>query len=130
VRRVVLPLLVLAAFLPSSVLARSQFLCEIDLVTRDACCCPPSASKQLAGSPLAPATPEMQRTCCKIVKQIAAGSPAATEHAPTPVAPIAIALVVTPVIAPVHDARCAIVPRAQAPPPRSSLLSQHSALLL
>ena len=125
VRRVIFPLLVLAAFLPSTALARTQFLCEVDLLVRDSCCCPPKKHKQPAN------VPAMRRECCKLVKHTATTLPPAAARADT-AGPVTIAatVVATMVMAPARDARLAIAPRAQAPPPERSLFAQHCALLV
>ncbi len=123
-RRVVLAVLALAVFLPSMALARTQFLCGVDLLVRDACCCPPKRAK-------APVQTTMQRECCKVVKHSDATPPVASDDsAQTMFAPLPVAVAPAPVMPAVGDARLAIAPRAQAPPLARSLVSQHCALLV
>ena len=124
-RRTILCLLALAVLLPSTALARKQFLCDVDLLVRDSCCCPPKKHKQPAS------VPSMQRECCKLVKHTATALPPAVArgHEPLP-SPVAVTVTITRLIAPIREARVAITPRAQAPPPERSLLAQHCALLV
>jgi hypothetical protein len=121
VRRAILPLLMLAVFLPSAALAHTSFLCADQLV-RESCCCP--AKKR---APIS--VPVMQRECCKLVKHTQVTPPVATVHGDSAVAPVAAPIAVSAVAPPLAVARLAIVPRAQAPPP-PTLVSLHCALLV
>ncbi len=124
-RRVTLTLIALAVFLPSLALARTQFLC-IDRVVRDTCCCPPHANRAKA-----PMQTTLQRGCCKVERHAAMHAPVSTEPAPSQtIGPVAVAVAITEVTGAARDARIAVIPRAQAPPPLPTLLSQHAALLL
>ena len=125
VRRVVLTVFALAVFLPSMALARTQYLCDADLVIRTTCCCPPKKAKR-------PITvPTIQRECCQVTEHVPVLPPAATApDAPSIPMAVIVPVAIAPVMPPVVGARLAIRPRAQAPPLERSLFSQHAALLL
>jgi hypothetical protein len=125
VRRIALPLLALAVFLPSIAFARTQFVCDVDLVVRDSCCCPPKKAKPPAD------LPAMTRACCKIEKRAPVTAPiasAASTHSPWIL--VTTALETTTVMPPIPEPTSAIVARAQAPPPERSLFSQRCSLLV
>jgi hypothetical protein len=118
----------LAVLLPSMALARTQFLCDVDQVVREACCCPPKQASQPITT--APAT-AMRSECCKLEKHAGAAVPLATEAVGQPAPPlVAVSVVVAALVVPVRDGLVPVIPRAQAPPPERTLLSQHAALLL
>jgi hypothetical protein len=124
VRRVTLTLLALVVFLPSMAFARAQFLCDVDLIVRDTCCCPPKKAKLPAHAPA------MRRECCKIEKHTAAAAPLATVGTSSTWMPVAIVQATASMMPPIRHITFSVVPRAQAPPLERSLFSQHCALLV
>ena len=125
VRRTVICLLALTVFLPSLASASTFFRCDVDLIVRESCCCPPKKAKRPAD------VPTMQRECCKFEKHTAAAPPTATAvRAQALTAPAATAVAIGDVMPPLREVANAIAPRAQAPPPERSLLAQHCALLV
>ena len=123
-RRAALALLALAVFLPSLASARTMFRCDVDLIVRESCCCPPKKAKP-------PSVPTMQRECCKLEKHSAAALPTATAvRAETVASPATTVIAIADAPALPRDVTTVVVPRAQAPPRQRSLLAQHCALLV
>lgn len=124
-RRVVLCFVALAVLVPAMANARTRFQCDVDLIVREHCCCPPKKVSPLTS------TPAMRTECCKIERRAATVAPFATAVGVDPLPmPVATAVAITAVIPSWREVFRAITPRAQAPPPLRSLLSQYCALLV
>ena len=129
VRRVFLPLLMLAVLLPSAAFARISYLCGTDGKVRSTCCCPSKAKER---DP-APVT-TIKGACCCEVSTIAPNTTAAIDPPKASSnAQLEPVVITTTTFVELPWQRVTILaPRANAPPdnPGRSLFASHCALLL
>jgi len=129
VRRVVLPLLMLVAMLPSAAFARVAYLCSMDRKVRSACCCPKQPKQDRNAVPVSTLA---RAGCC----ELSAGTPVKTDAVDPPRTdvpqPELVAIAAPPPAAPAVRRELSFAPRAHAPPdtPAHSLFASHCALLL